>query len=112
METIPSSEVGIKINRWYNEIQKLNVIEAEQLKAEVHLAIERMEEDQDLLSYYQLMNFRHELMLEYLFPAEKKLSKSDYLRRDRKKIVRLARILFFLFHRNVSFFTRKIHKGN
>ncbi|MDI5790983.1 hypothetical protein PO124_29035 [Bacillus licheniformis] len=35
---------------------KLNVIEAERLKAEVHLAIERMEEDQDLLSYYQLMN--------------------------------------------------------
>lgn len=105
METIPSSEVGIKINRWYNEIQKLNVIEAERLKAEVHLAIERMEEDQDLLSYYQLMNFRHELMLEYLFPAEKKLSKSDYLREIEGQGRKLSGLLEYYF----SFFTGMYH---
>ena len=67
-----------------------------------------------LLSYYQLMNFRHELMLEYLFPAEKKLTNLIYPREieGQGRKVRLARILFFLFHRNVSFFSRKIHKGN
>ncbi|OPG95235.1 hypothetical protein B2I21_27175, partial [Chryseobacterium mucoviscidosis] len=61
-------------------IREFSVPDAEALKEEVEKEINQMEEDQDLLSYYQLMNFRHELMLEYLFPAEKKLSKSDYLR--------------------------------
>lgn len=51
METIPSSSVGMKINVWYNEIQKLNVIEAERLKAEIEQDLDRMEEDQDTLLY-------------------------------------------------------------
>ncbi|MDN5390115.1 aspartate phosphatase [Bacillus sp. LB7] len=105
METIPSSEVGNKINRWYNEIQKLNVIEAERLKAEVRLDIEKMEEDQDLLSYFQLMNFRHEIMLEYLFPAEKKKSLADYLR----EIEGQGRKLSGLLEYYSSFFTGMYH---
>ncbi|MBY8833912.1 hypothetical protein K7Z10_20875 [Bacillus licheniformis] len=58
METIPSSSVGMKINAWYNEIQKLNVIEAERLKAEIEQDLDRMEEDQDTLLYYQMMDLR------------------------------------------------------
>ncbi|MDA1475151.1 Rap family tetratricopeptide repeat protein [Bacillus changyiensis] len=80
MKVIPSSVVGMKINAWYNEIQKLDVIEAERLKEEVRQEIEYMEEDQDTLLYYQLMGFRHQLMLDYLYPNEKKMSLADYLR--------------------------------
>lgn len=80
METIPSSSVGMKINAWYNEIQKLNVIEAEQLKAEIEQDLDRMEEDQDTLLYYQMMDLRHQLMLDYLFPNEERMSLADYLR--------------------------------
>jgi len=80
LETIPSSSVGMKINVWYNEIQKLNVIEAERLKAEIEQDLDRMEEDQDTLLYYQMMDLRHQLMLDYLFPNEERMSLADYLR--------------------------------
>lgn len=44
--------------------------DAEILKEQVEREIENMEEDQDLLLYYQLMEFRHRLMLESLEPIE------------------------------------------
>ncbi|APJ11898.1 aspartate phosphatase [Bacillus safensis] len=70
MEKILSSQVGILINDWYRFIRTFSVPDAEILKEQVEREIENMEEDQDLLLYYQLMEFRHRLMLESLEPIE------------------------------------------
>ncbi|MFO6498550.1 aspartate phosphatase [Bacillus sp. z60-11] len=71
---IPSSSVGNKINLWYDYIRRFAVPDAEVLRKEVQDEIHRMEENQDLLLYYGLMEFRHRLMLDYLDP----LIDSDY----------------------------------
>lgn len=70
VEKILSSQVGILINDWYRFIRTFSVPDAEILKEQVEREIENMEEDQDLLLYYQLMEFRHRLMLESLEPIE------------------------------------------
>lgn len=87
--SITSAEVGMKINEWHRHIQKFNVTDAEMLKAEIERDIEVMEEDQDLLIYYQLMAFRHKIMLEYTMPSdENRMELSEYLKRKSKGIRR------------------------
>nr|MDH3176861.1 hypothetical protein [Bacillus pumilus] len=66
---IPSSEVGVKINQWYTHICKFEVEQANDMKRLVEEEIHEMEEDQDLLLYYSLMDFRHQLMLQHLTPV-------------------------------------------
>ncbi|MEC0166738.1 hypothetical protein P4L23_30785 [Bacillus cereus] len=83
MEVIPSADVGIKINEWHMYINRFDVENSERLKAEVEQMMKEMEEDQNLLLYYQLIVFRHRMMLDYLFPSDsaKRLDKAEYLRK-------------------------------
>lgn len=68
---IPSSAVGQKINEWYRYIRTFSVPDAEVLKAEIQQELKHMQHDSNLLLYYSLMEFRHQLMLDYLEPLEK-----------------------------------------
>ncbi|WFR93253.1 tetratricopeptide repeat protein [Bacillus velezensis] len=77
-QTIPSSFVGLKINEWYTHIRQFHVLEAERVKREVEREIEDMEEDQDLLLYYSLMEFRHRVMLDYIKPLKEDPSQPEF----------------------------------
>ncbi|QHQ82242.1 TSUP family transporter [Bacillus subtilis] len=80
MASIPSPVVAIKINEWYKHIKRFNVKEAQMLREEVRKDIDVMEEDEQAVLYFQLMEFRHQLMTDYVQPSKEPLEKSDYLK--------------------------------
>ncbi|KKB75066.1 MULTISPECIES: Rap family tetratricopeptide repeat protein [Bacillus] len=69
-QKIPSEYVAAKLNDWYSAIRKNQVAASELLKAEILRDFEDMEENQDVLLYYSLLEFRHKLMLSYLKPKK------------------------------------------
>ncbi|MED1233916.1 aspartate phosphatase, partial [Bacillus paralicheniformis] len=77
MESIPAAVVGQKINEWYRHIKKLNVTDAEMLRDEIKRELDVMEEDEQAVLYFQLMDFRHEQMLEYVNPFQNQVNKAD-----------------------------------
>lgn len=85
-------------------IQKFNVTDAEMLKAEIERDIGVMEEDQDLLIYYQLMAFRHKIMLEYMLSSdENRMVISEYLNKIKghKKKLDNMRAYYYNFFRGM-----------
>ncbi|MEC2060720.1 response regulator aspartate phosphatase RapF [Bacillus stercoris] len=100
---ISSSSIGEKINEWYMYIRRFSIPDAEYLRREIKQELDHMEEDQDLHLYYSLMEFRHNLMLEYLEPLEKMRIEeqprlSDLLLEIDKKQARLTGLLEYYFN--------------
>ncbi|KMY40856.1 aspartate phosphatase [Bacillus sp. FJAT-27445] len=67
---IPYDLVTKKLNAWYTSIKNDQVEKAECIKKEVEAELVNMEENQDALLYYQLLEFRHEIMLSYMESKE------------------------------------------
>ncbi|MGG3625572.1 Rap family tetratricopeptide repeat protein [Bacillus gobiensis] len=63
-----AESVAAMLNEWYSYIRKNKVEEAEFLKNEIFSILDEMEENQDVLLYYSLLDFRHQIMLSYLKP--------------------------------------------
>ncbi|ATH94459.1 tetratricopeptide repeat protein [Bacillus glycinifermentans] len=69
-QKIPSENIAIKINDWYSMIRRNQVTDAEFIKAEIQQELEEMEENQTVLLYYSLIDFRHNLMLKDMKPND------------------------------------------
>ncbi|PCK21388.1 aspartate phosphatase [Bacillus pumilus] len=104
MERVLSSHVGLKINEWYYHIQRFNVPDAEAYKEEIKSMLDYMEENQDLLLYFSLMEFRHKLMLDYLNPLENGKERANFralamkIKRDQEKLAGLLDYYFNFFY--------------
>ncbi|CAI6330980.1 response regulator aspartate phosphatase [Bacillus subtilis] len=68
-DVIPYDWVATKINHWYKAIKNGWVSKAIEMKKEVEEEKENMEENQNVLLYYQLVRFRHDLMMDYVCPG-------------------------------------------
>ncbi|MED1126569.1 tetratricopeptide repeat protein [Bacillus paralicheniformis] len=69
---IPYDLVATKMNYWYVALKNDWVDKAEKMRSEVKQEIAIMEENQDVLIYFSLLEFRHKLMLDYLCPEAAK----------------------------------------
>ncbi|WP_342491651.1 Rap family tetratricopeptide repeat protein [Bacillus sp. FSL R5-0422] len=104
MEKVLSSHVGLKINEWYYHIQRFNVPDAEAYKEEIKSMLDHMEENQDLLLYFSLMEFRHKLMLDYLNPLENGKERANFrelamkIKREQEKLTGLLEYYFNFFY--------------
>ncbi|MDR0124594.1 Rap family tetratricopeptide repeat protein [Bacillus zhangzhouensis] len=104
MEKVLSSHVGLKINEWYYHIQRFNVPDAEAYKEEIKSMLDHMEENQDLLLYFSLMEFRHQLMLDYLTPLENGKERANFrqlamkIKKDQEKLTGLLEYYFNFFY--------------
>lgn len=67
-QLISSETVATKLNDWYAFIRKNQVSKAQHIKTQIETELDLMEEDQNVLLYYSLLDFRHQLMLSYVKP--------------------------------------------
>ncbi|KAA6446737.1 Rap family tetratricopeptide repeat protein [Bacillus swezeyi] len=75
---IPYDLVATKMNFWYSRIKNNDIGNAEKVRREIQQEINQMEENQDVLIYYSLLEFRHKLMLAYIYPNAVKDIKEIY----------------------------------
>lgn len=75
--SLAPAEVGAKIAKWYSCIRKRDVEQAKLLKNEIELMLDRMKDDEKVISYYQLVNFRHQLLLETIQKNEVDANQDD-----------------------------------
>ncbi|KAA6453472.1 response regulator aspartate phosphatase [Bacillus swezeyi] len=107
-QKIPSEYVAAKLNDWYNAIRKNLVAASESLKADILNDFQDMEENQDVLLYYSLLEFRHNLMLSYLKP-EKTENIEKNLRNLEEKEDQMTGLLnyYFWFFKGMYEFKQK-----
>jgi tetratricopeptide (TPR) repeat protein len=62
VEVITKQEITKLLNDWYQEMRVQHVIKATKLKEEIDRKIDSIEEDQDVLIYYSLLDFRYKML--------------------------------------------------
>ncbi|MCY9136064.1 RapJ protein [Bacillus atrophaeus] len=113
-QKIPSAIVGNKLNQWYRLIREFEVSEAEALKLAVKEELDMMEENQDLLLYFSLLEFRHELMLSVFLPegsieADRSLSELlEQIEANQQKLTGLLDYYYYFFRGMYEYRNREI----
>lgn len=114
-DKIPYDIVTKKLNGWYTSIKNDEVDQAEIIKTEVEKELLNMEENQDALLYYQLLDFRHEIMLSYMKYKEiGNLNNAYETIKEIEKQGQLTGMLeyYFYFFKGMYEFRRKDNFGN
>lgn len=62
-QVVAKKEITKVLNDWYQEMRIQHVIKARQLKKEIDSKINKIEEDQGILIYYSLLDFRYKMLI-------------------------------------------------
>ncbi|ENQ3106055.1 hypothetical protein ACEOWJ_002054 [Bacillus cereus] len=74
-----NEQITKSLNDWYQVILKQQFMEARQLKEEIESKINHMEEDQKILFYYSLLDFRYQILADSLSITSNSFDKIDSL---------------------------------
>ncbi|MEC1262366.1 tetratricopeptide repeat protein [Bacillus swezeyi] len=67
MDVIPYDLVATKMNFWYTALKNNWPGQAEDTRKEVERELDQMEQNQDVVVYYNLLLFRHNLQFDYMY---------------------------------------------
>lgn len=79
VQTTVNNKVTDLLNAWYIEIRNRNVANAYKLKEEIESAINNIEEDQNLLLYYSLLDFGYKYLIDNLSIAKNSFDQIESL---------------------------------
>ncbi|MED3648095.1 tetratricopeptide repeat protein [Halalkalibacterium halodurans] len=107
---LASTEVANRLNEWYDTIKRHEVEEATRLKSEVQQAIEEMEEDQNVLLYYNLIDSRYKQLIEQ-FDESKNILESVKEQTEHTETDQLLKYYYYFFCGLYEFYKRNYIKS-
>jgi len=81
MGNIASVDVANTLNTWYVHIKKREVSQAVELRDEIKKMIDNMEENQDVLLYFNILDYRFKVLMEDL-TGQPSISESERIKTD------------------------------
>ncbi|KAA0781930.1 tetratricopeptide repeat protein [Bacillus sp. BB56-3] len=97
-----NEQVTKMLNDWYTEIRARHIGKAHKLKLEIDQKIHNIEEDQNLLLYYALLDFRHQYMIDSLSIGKDSFDKVDSLDIPADQFLQYYYHFFKAIHSNIT----------
>lgn len=103
---IAYEEVANKINQWYTMIKKREIEDAIKLKDEIDCLLDDMEENQNLLLYYNLLDARHKMSVD-MFKSSGEILEKIQKSPEMQKTDDMLQYYFLFFSGQYMFFKKK-----
>ncbi|SDZ11377.1 response regulator aspartate phosphatase C/response regulator aspartate phosphatase G [Evansella caseinilytica] len=107
---LASSEVANRLNEWYDTIKRHDIDEATKLKSNIQQAFDEMEEDQNVLLYYNLIDSRYKQVLQQ-FKESKNILVGLKEQTEQTETDRLLRYYYYFFSGLYEYYTRNYIKA-
>ncbi|MFO6498498.1 MULTISPECIES: Rap family tetratricopeptide repeat protein [Bacillus] len=94
---IAYEEVAKMLNQWYVMIKRHEISQAVSIKHEIEHLLPYMEENQDLLLYFNLLDYRHKLVTEEFAASNRLFEDIQYQKADMQSTDDMIEYYFFFF---------------
>ncbi|GIN69087.1 tetratricopeptide repeat protein [Bacillus sonorensis] len=108
---IATEKVIKMLNQWYGMIRQQKVEQAIAIKDEIENMLPIMEEDQDVLLYFNVLDFRHKIMLENLNESKLLFKKLELEKEGIEKTDALLQYYFYFFSGQYEFHNKNYIKA-
>ncbi|APT44890.1 Rap family tetratricopeptide repeat protein [Bacillus safensis] len=104
-EKVASPLVAKMIGDWYGFIKKQNILNAEIKRKEIVIACENMEEDQNVLIYFSLIDARYKMMVQEFDGSKELLKQIDI--KEKQKTDNMIQYYYYFFNGMYEFYKKR-----